>query len=86
LESEIDLIYQELVELGNFDQLVPSGKLDYKSQLQNVGNLRSIMEQIVGSTKFRNLETGEVIETKSEDDISSNLNSILSQKIAELDP
>jgi len=86
LESEIDLIYQELVELGNFDQLVPSGKLDYKSQLQNVGNLRSMMEQIVGSTKFRNLETGEVIETKSEDDLSSNLNSILSQKIAELDP
>lgn len=86
MESEIDLIYQELVELGNFDQLVPSGKLDYKSQLQNVGNLRSIMEQIVGSTKFRNLETGEVIETKSEDDLSSNLNSILSQKIAELDP
>ncbi len=86
MESEIDLIYQELVELGNFEQLVPSGKLDYKSQLQNVGNLRSIMEQIVGSTKFRNLETGEVIETKSEDDLSSNLNAILSQKIAELDP
>ncbi len=86
MESEIDLIYQELLELGNFDQLVPSGKLDYKSQLQNVGNLRSIMEQILESTKFRNLETGEVIETKSEDDLSSNLNSILSQKIAELDP
>ncbi len=86
MESEIDLIYQELVELGNFEQLVPSGKLDYKSQLQNVGNLRSIMEQIVGSTKFRNLETGEVIETKSEDDLSSFLNAILSQKIAELDP
>ena len=86
MESEIDLIYQELVELGNFEQLVPSGKLDYKSQLQNVGNLRSIMEQIVGSTKFRNLETGEVIETKSEDDLSSNFNAILSQKIAELDP
>ena len=74
------------MELGNFEQLVPSGELDYKSQLQNIGNLSSIMEQIVGSTKFRNLETGEVIETKSEDDLSSNLNAILSQKIAKLDP